>query len=254
MKRPIMADNKKMEWFPCWCAKQKPAEPFWDRVYNRLCLKHNFYFWQTNSQHYNVPGFSYDIPKEEQIRSAVYAEICPICYDVELEWNLYVTEGRSDDYDGRDNARIGEIDLVCFPKTDKNKQKIIFMEIKRFSYLSTWNRKEKDIWVKGIVPDHRKLALVKQEFKKNRKISQFVNNQIKWKDLDCSMEADFISLVVTFEDDDNLKFDWKKINPESGYVELDINKEGIQLPSMINFNDDVVPVKNMKFWISTISN
>ncbi len=83
-------------------------------------------------------GFSYEIPKEEQIRSAFWAKLHDreslVC---ELEWNVY-------EFGARRVKVIGEVDLVGF-RLKKSTPPLpgpdVLLEFKRVWSLTHWNNK-----------------------------------------------------------------------------------------------------------------
>lgn len=95
-------------------------------------------------------GFSYTIPKEEQVRSRLYNELLSerdVCCAVELEWNLYSTNS------GSKVRAAGEIDIVRFrgapPIVD-------LVEVKRLWNIAGWNNKRREL-LSGIENDATKL-------------------------------------------------------------------------------------------------
>jgi hypothetical protein len=79
-------------------------------------------------------GYSYDIPKEEQIRSALWAALQSSGeLSCELEWNAYVCE--------REIPSVaGEIDIVGFDST-KEGLPVLLVEVKRAWMLMGWCNK-----------------------------------------------------------------------------------------------------------------
>jgi hypothetical protein len=88
---------------------------------------------------YNHNGFTYDIPSEEQIRSALYAFLRKKGYLVELESDLF----------RKDSKRVvGEYDLRVI-----NKEYDLIVEVKRAWGLKNWSNKYKefsDSWEEDI--------------------------------------------------------------------------------------------------------
>lgn len=73
----------------------------------RAVSEHTFYAWPEDSRkNIRYHGFSYDIPKEEQIRSGLYRRLG--CKDVfmQVEWNCYRRHGKG--------HQIREIDIAAF--------------------------------------------------------------------------------------------------------------------------------------------
>lgn len=95
------------------------------------------YFWPSQDTQTWWRGYSYYLPKEEQIRSAIYARLNDIGYFPELEWNIYSS---------RKNEKItpsGEVDLVVFEQNEDPNwgNPIAFLEVKRVWNLPDWQNK-----------------------------------------------------------------------------------------------------------------
>ncbi|MCC7015246.1 MAG: hypothetical protein IT454_21990, partial [Planctomycetes bacterium] len=107
----------------------------------------NVYRWP-DEKNRNWRGFSYTIPKEEQIRSELYRELVREEADrvVELEWTLYEKIGRT--------VRASqEIDLVGFAEGTVE----FAIEVKRAWWLNGWPNKTRD-FLRGILADVEKLG------------------------------------------------------------------------------------------------
>ncbi len=122
---------------------------------------HAGYSWPTTPSRL-WQGYSYEIPKEEQIRSAFWAHLHDrnslVC---ELEWNHY-----------GDQERVGsvrsEIDLVGFARTAPPTLPVLLLEFKRVWRLkpqpsSRWLNKTAEM-KDGIKNDIRKLRRVLKSF------------------------------------------------------------------------------------------
>jgi len=110
-----------------------------------------FYLWPETDPS-DCRGFSYTIPKEEQIRSHLHHALRAADRNaaVELEWNFYRSTGGK-------HARVtiaGEIDIVRFGKT------VDLFEVKRIWNITGWNNKRGEL-LGGIEADRTKLADVR---------------------------------------------------------------------------------------------
>jgi hypothetical protein len=97
------------------------------------------YLWPENGKYDFWKGYSYEIPKEEQIRSAFCSAMQStgevIC---ELEWNIYNPGPRS--------IRVsGEIDIVCYQRNSFIRIPLILLEVKRLWYIKDWQNKHSEM-------------------------------------------------------------------------------------------------------------
>ncbi|MFL5354338.1 hypothetical protein [Archangium sp.] len=90
-------------------------------------------------------GYSYSIPKEEQIRSEFYRHLTNDGALFELEWNTYGLKNEA-------NQKT-EIDLVSFA----GEKVTALLEIKRIWSLKGWNNKYDEFASDGLQPDSKKL-------------------------------------------------------------------------------------------------
>jgi hypothetical protein len=97
-------------------------------------------------------GYSYEIPKEEQVRSAFWAQLhdreIMAC---ELEWNHYQMTGRK--------IANSEIDLVGFPCIGTSRAPVLLLEFKRVWSLNGWLNKSREMKA-GIAKDMARLRRV----------------------------------------------------------------------------------------------
>lgn len=103
-------------------------------------------------------GFSYTIPKEEQIRSLLYSVLRDDEPNgaVELEWNVYrATTGPRSRV-----AAAAEIDLVRF----RSSKAMDLLEVKRVWSIRGWNNKKEEL-LGGIETDRAKLDYASQAVK-----------------------------------------------------------------------------------------
>ena len=110
-----------------------------------------FYLWPETDPS-ECRGFSYTIPKEEQIRSHLHHALRAADPEaaVELEWNVYGSTGGK-------HARVtiaGEVDIVRFGRT------VDLFEVKRIWNITGWNNKRGEL-LGGIEADRAKLADVR---------------------------------------------------------------------------------------------
>ncbi len=106
----------------------------------RVIGSHSAFLWPSPAPRL-WGGYSYEIPKEEQIRSAFWAKLhnrdSLVC---ELEWNAYEIGPRGVQVDG-------EIDLVGFrvnPSSGDVAGPDVLLEFKRVWLLTRWNNKRDD--------------------------------------------------------------------------------------------------------------
>lgn len=95
-------------------------------------------------------GFSYEIPKEEQIRSCFWARMHEgSSLACELEWNVYVRGERG-------VKLLGEVDLVGFRVSEHRAPPVLLLEFKRVWTLLHWVKKPAEL-TRGIERDIEKL-------------------------------------------------------------------------------------------------
>lgn len=115
-----------------------------------------FYLWPEAAAAHSVwRGFSYTIPKEEQVRSLLHAVLRQDdpAGAVELEWNVYrATIGPRSRV-----AAVGEIDLVRF----RSAGVVDLLEVKRVWSITGWNNKADEL-LGGIEADRAKLDQARQ--------------------------------------------------------------------------------------------
>ena len=112
-------------------------------------------------------GFSYVIPKEEQIRSQLYALLREDNGSgaVELEWNTYHAVPGS----RRRVERSGEIDIVRFRSDDK----VDLIEVKRVWRIVGWINKRDEL-CRGIDTDRAKLTVARRALESRGKCCEIV--------------------------------------------------------------------------------
>lgn len=111
------------------------------------------YLWPTSEAPTTWSGYSYEIPKEEQIRSAFWASL----HDrevlaCELEWNIY-------EQDGPRVRSAGEIDLAGFAVQGATAPPVLLLEFKRTWFFKGWLNKRGEMRA-GIAGDIAKLREV----------------------------------------------------------------------------------------------
>lgn len=115
------------------------------------------YLWTDNKL---WSGYSYTIPKEEQIRSALYAALSKELV-VETEWTLYEPGPRQ----GQVRA-CGEIDLVGFTLQGEAKAgvtpPVLLLEVKRAWHIAGWNNKPQEM-ARAIERDVERLREIKKK-------------------------------------------------------------------------------------------
>ncbi len=108
------------------------------------------YVWPQSGVLKHWGGYSYEIPKEEQIRSAFWSAL----HDretlaCELEWNLYEELPRG-------VGATGEVDIAGFAVEGVVAPPTLLLEVKRWWWLQGWNNKLPEMRA-GIEADVRKL-------------------------------------------------------------------------------------------------
>ncbi len=124
-----------------WESQQKvdTMELFSDKslakIVGRIQTQKNWYLWPENDPNKQgsvlwskCPGYSYDLPKEEQVRTELACELRDQGLSSELEWNYYLPQ------DLRHTLKQ-EVDIAVFEENSLH-----LVEVKRI-----WN--ELDIWV-----------------------------------------------------------------------------------------------------------
>ncbi len=125
------------------------------------------YLWPKKGGEYQAwKGYSYEIPKEEQIRSAFWSALQSDEIVCELEWNIYTTEARP--------KVSGEIDIVGYMRKSNLGLPSLFLEIKRTWNLKGWHNKGSEM-LAGIKMDIEKLGPV---FKATKKLAKKEGSQI----------------------------------------------------------------------------
>jgi len=106
----------------------KIADPGVDKKFSR------WYLWpECHGNWSKCPGYSYELPKEEQIRSALASELWKTEKTLELEWNFYQRDGKF--------IQKQEVDIAAFP----DEKVVHLIEVKRIWNLNGWVKKSENL-------------------------------------------------------------------------------------------------------------